>query len=101
MRISLNLSAPKLVDAEGVSVADSDRPAGDRRDFSTRPEIAAALDGRRTSGTRDSKTAGTGLLYVAVPVASGGVVHGAVRVTYPTSAVDARVSAALTRLEQL
>jgi signal transduction histidine kinase len=31
------------------------------------------------------------LLYVAVPVASGGVIHGAVRVTFPTSAVDARV----------
>lgn len=87
-----------VVDTEGVSVADSERPAGDRRDFSTRPEIAAALDGRRTSGTRDSETAGTGLLYVAVPVASGGVVHGAVRVTYPTSAVDARVSSMWLRL---
>ena len=53
-----------VVDGEGVSVADSDRPAGERRDFSTRPEIAAALDGRRSSGTRDSETAGTGLLYV-------------------------------------
>jgi signal transduction histidine kinase len=90
-----------VVDTEGVSVADSDRPAGDRRDFSTRPEIAAALDGRRTSGTRDSETAGTGLLYVAVPVASGGVVHGAVRVTYPTSAVDARVSSMWLRLGAL
>jgi signal transduction histidine kinase len=90
-----------VVDAEGVSVADSDRPAGDRRDFSTRPEIAAALDGRRNSGTRDSETAGTGLLYVAVPVASGGVVHGAVRVTYSTSAVDARVSSMWLRLGAL
>ncbi|HEX5946848.1 MAG TPA: ATP-binding protein [Acidimicrobiales bacterium] len=90
-----------VVDTDGVSVVDSDRPAGDRRDFSTRPEIAAALDGRRTSGTRDSETAGTGLLYVAVPVASGGVVHGAVRVTYPTSAVDARVSSMWLRLGAL
>jgi signal transduction histidine kinase len=90
-----------VVDTEGVSVADSDRPAGDRRDFSTRPEFAAALDGRRTSGTRDSETAGTGLLYVAAPVASGGVVHGAVRVTYPTSAVDARVSSMWLRLGAL
>lgn len=90
-----------VVDTDGISVVDSDRPAGDRRDFSTRPEIAAALDGRRTSGTRDSETAGTGLLYVAVPVASGGVVHGAVRVTYPTSAVDARVSSMWLRLGAL
>ena len=90
-----------VVDRAGVSVADSDRPAGDRRDFSTRPEIAAALDGRRATGTRDSETAGTELLYVAVPVASGGAVHGAVRVTYPTSAVDARVSSMWLRLGAL
>jgi signal transduction histidine kinase len=90
-----------VVDGEGVSVADSSRPAGERRDFSTRTEIATALEGRRSVGTRDSETAGTRLLYVAVPVASGGVVHGAVRVTYPTSAVDARVSSMWLRLGAL
>lgn len=90
-----------VVDDAGISVADSDRIGGDRRDFSTRPEIAAALDGRRTSGDRDSETAGTTLLFVAVPVASGGVVHGAVRVTYPTSAVDARVASMWLRLAAL
>jgi signal transduction histidine kinase len=31
------------------------------------------------------------LLYVAVPIASSGKVHGAVRITYPFSAVDARI----------
>ena len=31
------------------------------------------------------------LLYVAVPVASGGRIDGAVRVTYPTSTIDSRV----------
>ena len=41
------------------------------RDFSTRPEIAAALDGVRTSGTRRSDTLDTDLLYVAVPVGGG------------------------------
>jgi signal transduction histidine kinase len=87
-----------VVDAGGLSVADSDHPSGPPRDFSTRPEIAAALDGQRTSGTRDSKTLGTGLLYVAVPVASGGNVHGAVRITYPTATVDARVRATWLRL---
>ena len=87
-----------VVDTNGISVADSDRPASDRRDFSTRPEIAGALDGRRSAGTRPSETLGTGLVYVAVPVASGGVVHGAVRVTYPTSALDARVRSMWARL---
>jgi signal transduction histidine kinase len=87
-----------VVDADGVSVADSDSRGGAPRDFSTRPEIIAALDGTRTSGTRSSETAGTDLLYVAVPVASGGSVHGAVRITYPTSTVDARIRSTWLRL---
>jgi signal transduction histidine kinase len=87
-----------VVDSDGVSVADSDDLDGPPRDFSTRPEIAAALDGQRTSGTRGSETLGADLLYVAVPVASGGTVHGAVRITYPTSAVDARIRSTWIRL---
>ena len=38
-----------------------------------------------------SDTLDTTLLYVAVPAASGGAVHGAVRLSYPTSEVDERV----------
>ena len=79
-----------LVDRQGVSVVDSG--AAVPRDFATRPEIAAALKGKVATGVRHSNTLGTNLLYVAEPVASGGVVHGAVRITYPTSAVDARVT---------
>lgn len=77
-----------IVDAQGRLVADSssDRPLG--RDFGNRPEIAAALQGNVAVGTRRSQTLGRGILYVAVPVASGGEVHGAVRVTVPTSRVD-------------
>jgi hypothetical protein len=51
-----------VVDSRGISVADSDRPGAERRDFSTRPEFAAALDGERTSGTRASETLGTDLM---------------------------------------
>ena len=78
-----------VVDAAGISRVDT----GDviDRDFSTRPEIAAALDGVRTSGTRRSDTLNTDLLYVAVPVASGGTVHGALRITLDTSDVDERI----------
>ncbi len=79
-----------VVDRQGVSVVDSG--AAVPRDFATRPEIAAALRGKVATGVRYSRTLHTNLLYVAVPVASGGVVHGAVRITYPTSAVDARVT---------
>ncbi|MGK2930376.1 MAG: ATP-binding protein [Acidimicrobiales bacterium] len=87
-----------VVGIDGLSVADSDAPDAPPRDFSTRPEIVAALDGHRSSGTRPSETLGTGLLYVAVPVASGGSVHGAVRITYPTSTVDALIRSTWLRL---
>jgi signal transduction histidine kinase len=82
-----------VVDADGISVADT--AAGVPRDFSTRPEVAEALAGARASGQRLSETLGTELLYVAVPVASGGDVLGAVRITYPTEAVRARILAQL------
>lgn len=90
-----------IVDRRGFSVADSDNVGGGPRDFSSRPEMAAALDGQRATGTRRSETLGTNLVYAAVPVASGGVVHGAVRITYPTSKVDARVRDAWVRLALL
>jgi signal transduction histidine kinase len=78
-----------VVDSVGISEVDT----GDaiNRDFSTRPEIAAALDGVRTAGARRSETLNTDLLYVAVPVASGGTVHGALRITLDTGDVDERV----------
>jgi signal transduction histidine kinase len=80
-----------LVDRQGITVGDSDPPAPGRRDLSTRPEIAAALGGQRAVGSRVSTTLGSDFLYVAVPVASMGRVYGAVRITYPTATVDARV----------
>ena len=78
-----------VVDVDGISQVDT---GGDiDRDFSTRPELEAALEGVRTSGTRRSDTLETDLLYVAVPVASGGTVHGALRITLDTGDVDQRV----------
>ena len=45
----------------------------------------------RAIGTRTSETLDTDLLYVAVPVASSGTVHGALRLTLDTADVDAHV----------
>ena len=78
-----------VTDDRGRRLVDS-TPNG-TTDFSSRPEIVSALSGEIATGTRSSRTLGTDLLYVAVPVASSGVVHGAVRISYPTSAVDARI----------
>ena len=50
------------------------------------------MRGQVAQGVRYSSTLHEHLLYVAVPIAAGGVVDGAVRITYPTSAVDARIT---------
>lgn len=81
-----------VTDASGLAVADTDPVvAGPRRDFSTRPEIAAALRGELPSGIRPSDTAGGSLLYVAVPIARSGGVAGAIRLTFSTETLEARV----------
>jgi len=79
-----------IVDRKGLELVDTSPPAPGRRDFSSRPEFAAALKGDVATGTRHSTTLGATFLYVAVPIASGGRVLGAVRVSYPTSTLDAR-----------
>jgi signal transduction histidine kinase len=82
-----------VVDRDGRSVADSDPNAALGRPFDTpsRPEIGEALRGHRATGRRHSTTLGADVVYVAIPVASNGVVHGVVRITLPSSAVDDRV----------
>jgi len=79
-----------VTDDAGISVLDTGAPAD--RDLSTRPEIEQALAGTTASGTRRSETLDDDLLYVAVPVASGGETHGAVRITLGTRELDERVN---------
>ncbi len=80
-----------VVDTRGVARVDTSPRVQGAENLATRPEIRAALGGTVASGTRRSATLGQTLLYVAVPVTSGRIVHGAVRVTYPTSTVDSRI----------
>lgn len=82
-----------VVDGGGMLLADSE-PLGEGmepRDFATRPEVAGALAGQQVHGFRHSETLGTDLLYVAVPVSSGGVLRGVVRITYPASVMQERI----------
>lgn len=89
-----------VTDAQGISVADSSTfEVG--RDYSSRPEFQRALSGERATGERRSDTLDTNLVFVAVPVASNGVIHGAVRVTVPTGTVDDRVQDTWLRLAAL
>jgi signal transduction histidine kinase len=80
-----------IVDRQGYALVDTSARVRGTENFKSRPEIASALLGKYPRGVRNSNTLHERLLYVAVPIASGGKVHGAVRITYPFSAVDARI----------
>lgn len=80
-----------IIDDTGLALADSSPPVEGERYFDERPEVARALEGEVATGIRDSDTLGTSIVYVAVPVASGGTVHGVVRISYPTHEVDERI----------
>ena len=77
-----------IVDANGIGVADSAPPSPGTRSFLSRPEVAQALKGKEVHGFRHSTTLHTDLLFVAVPVNSGGIIRGAVRISYPASYYD-------------
>ena len=80
-----------IVDRRGYALVDTSARVRGTENFKSRPEIAQALAGNYPHGVRDSQTLHERLLYVAVPIAANGKVHGAVRITYPFSAVDARI----------
>ncbi|HET7354214.1 MAG TPA: ATP-binding protein [Gaiellaceae bacterium] len=80
-----------VVDRKAYALIDTSGRIRGTESFASRPEIRGALAGRYPRGVRTSNTLHEQLLFVAVPIASGGQVHGAVRVTYPLSTVDARV----------
>jgi signal transduction histidine kinase len=84
-----------VIDAEGFLLASNDPTATIGSDYVTRPEIAAALLGDATSGTRMSNSLGAELAYVAVPVFSGVDVVGVLRITFPQSVLDADVNSRL------
>lgn len=80
-----------VTDETGAVIADTDPAAPGSRSFASRPEIRRALDGGVATGTRQSRTLGTDLLFVAVPVAASGSVFGTVRITYTGSEITGRV----------
>jgi len=69
-----------VIDSSGKVLADSEADPEQMENHAERPEFAAALQGRAASSTRVSKTVGTELLYVAVPI-PGGAVRMAERLT--------------------
>lgn len=87
-----NSSTVIVVDENGYLISSTDPAHSIGDDYVSRPEIAAALLGNPSSGSRPSVTVGEDLVYVAVPVLSGADVVGAVRITYPKSVLDSKVN---------
>ena len=89
-----------VVNTKGIALVDTQHPEGGR-DYSQRPEIRRALAGQRVEGQRHSNDVGATLLYAAVPTNARGRVNGAVRITYTTATLDARVHRVWARLALL
>ncbi|HTN99249.1 MAG TPA: hypothetical protein VL068_01135, partial [Microthrixaceae bacterium] len=79
-----------ITDSSGLSVVDTSNGKVDR-DFSDRPEFAAALKGKQDSGLRLSNTLGSELAYVAVPIYSDQGPSGALRISFPTDDLRSHV----------
>ena len=80
-----------ITDASGIAVGAVGPGLAVGEDFATRPEVAAALEGRTSQGERYSDTLGEELLYVAVPVLGGPRALGAVRITNAAVDLEQRV----------
>jgi signal transduction histidine kinase len=87
-----------VVDAAGVVVADSAGGGAAGQGYGARPEIASALRGHIAQDQRHSDTLGVTLLATAVPIARGGRVEGAVRVTQDVGAVTRSIRRAIVGL---
>ncbi len=81
-----------ITDGAGTAIAAGGPGTAVGESYANRPEIASALSGRFSAGERQSRTLGEPLVYVALPVRSGDRVLGTVRLAYPASAIDHRVS---------
>ena len=80
-----------VVDGRGRLRADSAGSGLVAVSYRSRPEVASALGGRATQGTRHSDSLDEDLLFTAVPVVTAGRPSGAVRVTQSVDAVQREV----------
>jgi signal transduction histidine kinase len=81
-----------IFNINGIAIADSYSLDSIGTSFLSRPEVVQALSGSVSIGRRFSNTVNQELLYVAVPIINGPNILGAVRLTFPASAVDASVN---------
>jgi signal transduction histidine kinase len=87
-----------IVDAKGFALSDSAGPGRTGANYSTRPEIAAAIRGNKVQEERYSRTLKKEILATAVPVFHLGRTVGAVRITQSTAEIDSSIQRAILTL---
>lgn len=84
-----------LIRADGVVIGDSEVPVAELsnvENHGARPEVRAALEGRKGESARLSVTVNRRMLYVAEPFTKNGETAGVARVALPLTQVDAAVA---------
>jgi len=81
-----------IIDPTGVVLGESDEDRTTMENHASRPEVASALAGNDGSATRFSATVRRDLLYVAVPVRSGGQIVGVARTALPLTTLESFAS---------
>ena len=71
-----------VIDAAGNVLADSEKEARDMENHLFRPEIQAALQGEKRTSIRQSSTLKQKMMYMSVPLETGGKVVGALRLSF-------------------
>jgi two-component system, OmpR family, sensor kinase len=87
-----------IVNTRGRVLADSAGSLALGSNYSSRPEIAAALRGRSVQTQRASRSLGENILATAVPVLHNGSAIGAVRITQSVTAVQHAVRSTVAKL---
>lgn len=87
-----------IVDARGGVLADSAGTSTVGVSYASRPEIAAALQGRPVQTQRSSRSLGESILATAVPVLRRGRAIGAVRITQSVGAVQSAIDTTVAKL---
>jgi two-component system phosphate regulon sensor histidine kinase PhoR len=70
-----------VIDKEGRVLADSEKEPKDMENHFYRPEIFEALQGRKQMSIRRSSTLNREMMYMSLPLVSGGKVEGALRLS--------------------
>jgi two-component system phosphate regulon sensor histidine kinase PhoR len=77
-----------VIDREGRVLADSEKEPKDMENHFYRPEIFEALQGRKQMSIRRSSTLNRDMMYMSLPLVSGGMVVGALRLSLFMAELD-------------